>query len=568
MKGGARPLPDLKKDARMWLSRATNTSLAPPDWLSVNLTLRCNLACVMCTTCYDAPELTTGEVLDLIDQAALWGVKVFNPLGGEPFVRRDLEDILDHASRRDLYVTLTTNATLISAERAARVARIPADKLHVNVSIDGLEAAHDEVRGAGAFARAIAGYRNLRAADHAVGNVRRTIGANVILHRKNLATFPALLSFLADEGVDGVQVLNLFRDDEDSAVGGMWFTPEDLPALEALCLSLAEGSSPVPLRTPPEDLRLIPRYYREGLRPLEAPCWAGWKELYVNADGGAIMCDGSLDFLAGRFGSVRESTLRELWASPALAERRSVVKRCTTPCIQGCYLRRESDSAVAITRAVASHVARDALSRGLPGALRRAVTRLHPPSLAGVPLTVELTDVPSEPGHPLLERLLHRSGVSGAALVADPDLLGVLRDRGVLDTHRGFLGVELLEALITGIQAAGVRFPELRLGWRGDPLLHPELARILAVARGPGGRAAFDRVTLMADSRLLGTATRATLAAHPDVRRTPTRTGDGPVVSWDARLTISCEDEHLQYKIGNVHEEGFGAAWARYRPLT
>ncbi len=65
-------LAPVRRNARMYLSRALNRSLAPPDWLSVNLTLQCNLKCVMCTTCYDVPdELGTEEVKGLIDQAAL-----------------------------------------------------------------------------------------------------------------------------------------------------------------------------------------------------------------------------------------------------------------------------------------------------------------------------------------------------------------------------------------------------------------------------------------------------------------------------------------------------------------
>ena len=85
-------------------------------------------------------------------------------------------------------------------------------------------------------------------------------------------------------------------------------------------------------------------YYRMELTPLEAPCWAGWKELYINADGEAIMCDGNLDFLNGGFGNVRESSLSELWDSQQLRNRRDIVKKCTTPCMQNCYLRQESDS--------------------------------------------------------------------------------------------------------------------------------------------------------------------------------------------------------------------------------
>ena len=75
--------PELIRDARMYLSRRLNRSLAPPDRVSVNVTLRCNLTCTICTTCYDAPELSTDEIKGIIDQTAAWGVEVFNPLGGE-----------------------------------------------------------------------------------------------------------------------------------------------------------------------------------------------------------------------------------------------------------------------------------------------------------------------------------------------------------------------------------------------------------------------------------------------------------------------------------------------------
>ena len=78
----------------MYLSRRFNTGFAKPDILSVNLTLRCNLTCTMCTTCYDAPELSLDEIKSILDQASVWGLKVFNPLGGEPFMRGDVEEIL------------------------------------------------------------------------------------------------------------------------------------------------------------------------------------------------------------------------------------------------------------------------------------------------------------------------------------------------------------------------------------------------------------------------------------------------------------------------------------------
>lgn len=539
----------------MWLSRASTRSFAPPDWLTVNLTLRCNLACTMCTTCYDAPELSTRELLDLVDQAAAMGVKVFNPLGGEPFVRTDLEDILAHAARRDLYTTLTTNGTLVTRPRADRLAQIPVEKLHLNVSLDGLEAAHDRVRGAGSFAKAQAGYRKLREADAAAGNPLRKICANVILHRRNLAEFPALLDWLADEGFSGVQVLHLFRTGSDPTVGGMWFEEADLPALERLVEGLAAGEAPLPVLNRPADLRLVPRYYREGLGPLEAPCWAGWKELYVNADGGAIMCDGKLDFLAGRYGSVRESTLRELWSSPALRARREVVKTCTTPCVQSCYLRRDSDALGPLA---------ERAGRELGARVRRRLGRRAPRRRVAEVLTLELCDVPSTLGDRRLARFFARSPVAPEAVWAEPARYEALRRTRALDFGRGFAGEELVERVLAGLDVAGLGFGAVRLDWRGDWRWHPSLPSVLGRLADAVAAGALERVELADDGRWWPAGIDPLLAAKPGVFvRVPAGEAPGPAVSWDARLVADRGDTRLLRVVGNVAEEDVGEVLRR-----
>ncbi len=555
-----RAVPAITRDLRMWASRALTTSLAPPDWLSVNLTLRCNLTCVMCTTCYDSPELTTREVMDLIDQAADWGIGVFNPLGGEPFIRSDLELILAHAARRDMHTTLTTNGTLIRPERASAIAKIPVEKLHVNISIDGPEVAHDAVRGEGSWRRTMAGYRALREADETHGNPRRKVCANVILNRRNVHGFVEFVRSLGALGFDGVQVLNLFRDRDDDTVGGMWFDEDSLPELDAVVLALEAEAL---VLNAAADLRLVPRYYRQGLSPLDAPCWAGWKELYVNADGSVIMCDGKLDFLAGRYGSVREATLRQLWSSPTLKERREVVKRCATPCIQNCYLRRDSDAVVPLVRELVA-VARAAIV---------TPRKLHTIEL---PVAFELSDVSDDAESRTLQALFVRSPVPFAAVVADPRRLAELRDKHYVDFGRGFLGAGVVARILDAAAAAGFRFGTVALRWRGEPLLHPDLAGVLAALRGRA-----DRIVLHTSGLLLSGlppdaevwAEPALAGVHADqadarARSFGLRLGapalvDGPAISWEGRVTASRRDTRLAERVGDVLKEPFGPLWAR-----
>ena len=211
----------LFQDIRMYVSRTLTTGWAPPDRLSVNLTLRCNLSCTMCTTCYDAPELSLDEIKRLIDEASEWGIEVFNPLGGEPFMRADIEAILRYATQRGFYVTLTTNGTLISPSRAHQLALVPSDRLHLNFSLDGNASSNDRVRGEGAYDKAIRGYQNVRKADAAVGNSHRKILSNTILHAGNLDHFEAILDEQEALGFDGIQI-NLFRSSEPMETSPAW----------------------------------------------------------------------------------------------------------------------------------------------------------------------------------------------------------------------------------------------------------------------------------------------------------------------------------------------------------
>jgi len=525
----------------MYLSRRLNRSLAPPDRVSLNVTLRCNLKCTMCTTCYDAPELSLPEIKGIIDQTADWGVEVFNPLGGEPFMRGDIEEILSYAVQRGFYVTVTTNGTLITEKRAKAIAAIPPDRLHFNISLDGDAESNDEIRSAGMWERAIAGYRRIREADALAGNARRKILANTILHARNADRFLQILDEQASLGFDGVQVLNLFRQGSDvpAEASALWFHPDKLDALKNLSEQLArraesQGVVGYRIQNAPGSLRRIPEYYRDDLKPLDAPCWAGWKELYINADGQAIMCDGQLDFLKGGFGSVREQTLKELWSSPALRERREVVRQCSTPCVQDCYLRGESDSATSLVA--------DA-SRLIGQRVRGRVQQLRPPVAVteDACLRLELTDVcPCD--DPACTTPKHRwdwltreitEGVKASDWTR-------YRDTGRVDFGRGFMGLDVVRSVVNDLRAQRLRFTSIAVRWRGEPTLHPEIQPILellldAISKG----AVAERLVIETDGRFL-TEGLVGLTSHPAQqtwRLDADRGGLGSVKSARQRLS-------------------------------
>jgi MoaA/NifB/PqqE/SkfB family radical SAM enzyme len=90
--------------------------------MKVYLTRRCNLRCLMCNAWADGQdghdELSTDEVIRAVTQARALGLASLKLFGGEPMLRRDVEEIVAHAAGMGIRCSLTTNGTLLSQERA------------------------------------------------------------------------------------------------------------------------------------------------------------------------------------------------------------------------------------------------------------------------------------------------------------------------------------------------------------------------------------------------------------------------------------------------------------------
>jgi mycofactocin radical SAM maturase len=137
--------------------------LDAPICITWELTYACNLACEHCLSSSgrrDPRELTTAEAMSVIDELAEMQVFYVNIGGGEPTIRPDFWQLLDHAAARGVGVKFSTNGSRITPEAAARLAA--SDYVDVQVSLDGATAeVNDAVRGPGTFDTAIRAMENL-----------------------------------------------------------------------------------------------------------------------------------------------------------------------------------------------------------------------------------------------------------------------------------------------------------------------------------------------------------------------------------------------------------------------
>jgi mycofactocin biosynthetic radical S-adenosylmethionine protein MftC len=169
------------------LTEELKRGLDAPICLTWELTYACNLACIHCLSSSgrrDPAELTTAEVLGLVDQFAALQVFYVNIGGGEPMIRPDFYELLDYATSSGVGVKFSTNGSRIDAAGARRLASM--DYTDIQISIDGADAAtNDAVRGVGSFHTATT------AMDHLAEAGFGPFKISVVMTRQNIGQLDA-----------------------------------------------------------------------------------------------------------------------------------------------------------------------------------------------------------------------------------------------------------------------------------------------------------------------------------------------------------------------------------------
>ncbi|NGZ94760.1 MAG: hypothetical protein CV089_01275 [Nitrospira sp. WS110] len=103
------------------------------------VTCRCNLRCVMCyTDCFNRPvairqELSTAEILRIMDELAKAGTLELCLTGGEPLARPDFFNLYEYAISCGFLVTVFSNGTLITEAHADRFAALRPHRIEISL---------------------------------------------------------------------------------------------------------------------------------------------------------------------------------------------------------------------------------------------------------------------------------------------------------------------------------------------------------------------------------------------------------------------------------------------------
>jgi radical SAM protein with 4Fe4S-binding SPASM domain len=179
-----------------------------------NITRRCNLQCVHCyndsgpdKTCHD---VSTAKAKAVIDDLAAFGVPSILFSGGEPLIRPDLFELIEHAVGKGVRAVISTNGTLIAEDQARRIKQLGVS--YVGISLDGTGPINDKFRGvAGAFDRAVRGIRNCQEAG-----VR--VGLRLTLTKRNVQDIEGLFGFFEAEGIERACFYHLVPSGRGAAI--------------------------------------------------------------------------------------------------------------------------------------------------------------------------------------------------------------------------------------------------------------------------------------------------------------------------------------------------------------
>ncbi|WP_282756101.1 DUF5714 domain-containing protein [Desulfuromonas thiophila] len=188
-----------------YAGRAACLQLSGLQELWLHITNRCNLRCRHClfaSAADSAAELPLARLCQRIDEARALGCRLFALTGGEPTVHRDFVALVDHVlADPAAHVAVLTNG--MALERLTSLADWPRDRLHWQISVDGLQARHDGLRGAGSFARLRQQLAGLRQQGW-------PFTLSMCVEADNLADMAAVVELAADWGAANVHFMWYF----------------------------------------------------------------------------------------------------------------------------------------------------------------------------------------------------------------------------------------------------------------------------------------------------------------------------------------------------------------------
>jgi len=336
----------LKHGSRIFYKRG-----ASPIYFVYFVTDFCNAHCKHCLLAEHEPSAKARELtIDEIERvsASMDDMLFFTPTGGEPFLRRDLAEIVRifHRNNHAANVGIPTNGSLPG--RVVEVTRdmldtCPGLDLHIDVSIDGIGEQHDEIRQfPGLFDRAVRTYGELRQLERHYPNFSTCVEITVSAYNQDYLL--ELYDYLTHHvGVNTVFTLLTRGAPRDP--GAKDFDIQKYEDLHAVLehdnkARMLSGYYKMPFSDFLNAKRIVrPRIIAKTVRErrYQIPCYAGALGGAMFSEGQVLPCELLIDREIGNVRDV-DYDFKKLWYSPKADETRAFIRDTKCFCTYECFL--------------------------------------------------------------------------------------------------------------------------------------------------------------------------------------------------------------------------------------
>ena len=274
-----------------------------PTTLLAELTHRCPLHCPYCSNPLELiradAELSTDDWKRVFTQARELGVLQLGLSGGEPLVRKDLEELAAHARGIGLYSTLVTSGLGLTRKRAEALRDAGLEHIQVSIQDSDTESA-ERIAG-------VSSVKQKRAAIALVKELGFAFSINVVLHRANLDRIGELIDLAGDLGADRLELANT-----QYYGWGLKNRAALMPTREQVAKARGIAEAAIErYRKKMQILFVLPDYHEQYPKA----CYGGWGKLYivVTPNGQALPCHAASTITSLSFPTVRERSLEWIW---------------------------------------------------------------------------------------------------------------------------------------------------------------------------------------------------------------------------------------------------------------
>jgi len=283
--------------------------------ISWNLTRSCNLRCDHCYR--DAgpdagdveSELSTEEGFELLNELKEEGFMLVILSGGEPLIRDDLEELVEHASDIGLRPVLGTNAVDVKRERLESLKE--AGLKGAAVSLDSVDPeTHDEFRGfEGAWEKAVSSIEKMV-------DVGIPVQINMTVSELNYDELDEMVEFAEELGARAVHPFFLVPTGRGKEIESSSLRAERYQKMIEKTLEKMDGTELELKPTCAPQFMVQAEKMEKSLR-YSRGCLAGVSYCCVLPEGEVHVCP----YLPVKAGDLREESFSEIWNESEVFEK-------------------------------------------------------------------------------------------------------------------------------------------------------------------------------------------------------------------------------------------------------